>query len=213
MAKEILCFGDSNTWGWRPENCGGAPARFDRDTRWTALVQKALGEEYHIIEEGLNGRTTIFDDPVSPERCGICAIDMLMYTHAPDMAIVMLGTNDMKEHLHTTNYAVAMGVQRIANRILTLGAAAQKPPKVLVVSPIRIAEGADARHPSFPPEAVQRSETLADRIRAAVSALPVEFLDGKTIAEPSETDHLHLDAHGHARFAARLEKEIRRMLG
>lgn len=213
MAKEILCFGDSNTWGWRPENCGGAPARFDRGTRWTALVQKALGEEYHIIEEGLNGRTTIFDDPVSPERCGICAIDMLMYTHAPDMAIVMLGTNDMKEHLHTTNYAVAMGVQRIANRILTLGAAAQKPPKVLVVSPIRIAEGADARHPSFPPEAVQRSETLADRIRAAVSALPVEFLDGKTIAEPSETDHLHLDAQGHARFAARLEKEIRRMLG
>lgn len=213
MAKEILCFGDSNTWGWRPENCGGAPARFDRDTRWTSLVQKALGEEYHIVEEGLNGRTTVFDDPIAPERCGIRAIDMLMYTHATDMAIVMLGTNDMKEHLHTTNHAIAGGVQMIASRILTLGAAAEKPPKVLVVSPIRIGEGVGVRHASFPPESVRRSETLAEEIRAAVAALPVEFLDGKTVAEPSETDHLHLDAQGHARLAARLEKEIRRMLG
>lgn len=213
MAKEILCFGDSNTWGWRPENRGGAPARFDRETRWTALVQRALGEEYHIDEEGLNGRTTVFEDPTSPERCGIRYIEMLMYTHAPDLVVLMLGTNDMKEHLHTTNHAIARGVQMIASRILTLGQAGGKTPKVLVVSPIRIAEGVGARHPSFPPEAVQRSETLADEIRAEVAALPVRFIDGKTVAEPSEEDRLHLDARGHAQFAARLEKEIREMLG
>ena len=177
------------------------------------LDDTLLGEGWEVLEEGMNGRTTVFEDPTSPERCGIRYIEMLMYTHAPDLVVLMLGTNDMKEHLHTTNHAIARGVQMIASRILTLGQAGGKTPKVLVVSPIRIAEGVGARHPSFPPEAVRRSETLADEIRAEVAALPVRFIDGKTVAEPSEEDRLHLDARGHAQFAARLEKEIREMLG
>ena len=68
--KHIICFGDSNTHGY----CGdaadfdgvpqpGGAMRFSEASRWPRLVQAALGEEYLIIEEGLNGRTTVFEDP------------------------------------------------------------------------------------------------------------------------------------------------------
>ena len=54
----ILCFGDSNTWGYKPDKSG----RYDENIRWTGLLQKKLGSGYHIIEEGLCGRTTVFQD-------------------------------------------------------------------------------------------------------------------------------------------------------
>ena len=63
----ILCFGDSNTWGYKPDKTG----RFDENTRWTALLQKKLGPAYHIIEEGLCGRTTVFHDELREGRRGL----------------------------------------------------------------------------------------------------------------------------------------------
>ena len=63
----ILCFGDSNTWGYKPDKTG----RFDEKTRWTGLLQQKLGPEYHIIEEGLCGRTTVFQDELRESRRGL----------------------------------------------------------------------------------------------------------------------------------------------
>ncbi|MBS7614601.1 hypothetical protein KEJ18_02550 [Candidatus Bathyarchaeota archaeon] len=57
---EVLCYGDSNTCGADPQTGG----RFSIDERWPGVLQKALGEDYHVIEEGLGGRTTVWDDPV-----------------------------------------------------------------------------------------------------------------------------------------------------
>ena len=67
MKKHIVCLGDSNTHGYCADPAGCADsglARFNENERWTCLLQKALGEEYLVIEEGLCGRTTVFDDPV-----------------------------------------------------------------------------------------------------------------------------------------------------
>jgi hypothetical protein len=64
--KEILCFGDSLTWGWNPVDRG----RYPFEKRWTGVLQKELGKDYRIIEEGLNGRTTIWDDPIEGEKSG-----------------------------------------------------------------------------------------------------------------------------------------------
>ena len=63
----ILCFGDSNTWGYKPDKTG----RFDEKTRWTGLLQQKLGPEYHIIEEGLCGRMTVFQDELRESRRGL----------------------------------------------------------------------------------------------------------------------------------------------
>ena len=89
----ILCFGDSNTYGYRPDGSG----RFDADTRWTGLLQKKLGTNDRIIEEGLCGRTTVFSDELREGRRGLDTIGILLESHAPvDLLILMLGTNDCK---------------------------------------------------------------------------------------------------------------------
>lgn len=71
--KTILCYGDSNTWGWNPKDA----SRFTREERWTGLLMQELGEEFYVIEEGLNGRTTIFDDPIE----GIEKMDKPILSH------------------------------------------------------------------------------------------------------------------------------------
>lgn len=89
----ILCFGDSNTYGYRPDGSG----RFGADTRWTGLLQKKLGTNDRIIEEGLCGRTTVFSDELREGRRGLDTIGILLESHAPvDLLILMLGTNDCK---------------------------------------------------------------------------------------------------------------------
>lgn len=67
--KSILCFGDSNTWGWNPGNA----SRYSLDQRWPGLLMKELGPDYYVIEEGLSGRTTVCDDPVEGVKFASCS--------------------------------------------------------------------------------------------------------------------------------------------
>ena len=88
--KQILCFGDSNTYGLIPKEGG----RYPWGIRWTSILNEKLGlENYRVIEEGLCGRTTIFDDPLREGRCGIRMLPVVLETHNPiDIIVVMLGT-------------------------------------------------------------------------------------------------------------------------
>ena len=142
--KQILCFGDSNTWGFCPQSTSVACCRYPFSQRWTGVLQGMLGDGYRIAEEGLNGRTTVFEDPLFPDRRGVDAIDMLVRTHSPlDLVLIMLGTNDMKDHLGTTNHAVARGVRALCEHALSVGAESGKKPRVLAVSPIAIGENVE----------------------------------------------------------------------
>ena len=99
MEKRILCFGDSNTWGYDAYSGG----RFARDVRWTGVLQNTLAKDYHIIEEGLCGRTTVFDDPLNEGLNGFRYLLPCLQSHLPiDMLIIMLGTNDCKERFAAT---------------------------------------------------------------------------------------------------------------
>lgn len=77
--KTILCYGDSNTWGYIP----AAGERLPYEARWTGVLQKSLGDRCRVIEEGLNGRTTVWDDPFKPGRNGLKALRPILDTHAP----------------------------------------------------------------------------------------------------------------------------------
>ena len=91
--RRILCFGDSNTWGYDP----ATGERFDEQTRWTGVLQAALGGDYTVIEEGLNGRTTVWDDPIEGHKNGHEYLVPCLETHRPlDLVVLMLGTNDLK---------------------------------------------------------------------------------------------------------------------
>lgn len=106
--KNVLCFGDSNTWGYNPIKGGERHLYKDR---WTTHLQSYLGEDYLIIPEGLNGRTTVWDDPVKGEVNGKKYLKPCLESHKPiDLVIIMLGTNDLKAKFNLPSVDIAAGV-------------------------------------------------------------------------------------------------------
>lgn len=205
--RTILCFGDSNTYGESPEGFG----RYERHERWTGRLQAALGEGYLVIEEGLNGRTTVWEDPVEGDKCGKKHLPVCLETHAPlDLVILMLGTNDLKARFSATPTDVAKGAEALLRMILRAdnGRRAQ-PPKVLLVSPIHL------RATTFLGEVF--GDRRADSMRlAALYAAAAErngaaYMDAAQFAQASTLDGLHLDRDGHASLAAAFENEIRQI--
>ncbi len=113
MKKHIVCIGDSNTHGYcaDPADCAEGGIRFNEDERWTCLLQKALGEDYLVTEEGLSGRTTVFPDPLHESMDALGVIYALLKSHeAVDLLVIMLGTNDVKERLGANAACIAIGM-------------------------------------------------------------------------------------------------------
>jgi lysophospholipase L1-like esterase len=77
--KTVLCYGDSNTWGYDPVS----QSRFDIHTRWAGVARDLLGSDWHVIEEGLNGRTTVWDDPIEGDKNGKTYLPPCLATHRP----------------------------------------------------------------------------------------------------------------------------------
>ena len=132
--KTVLCFGDSNTWGYDPLT----RERFDRDIRWPGVLRNELGEDYLVLEEGLNGRTTIWGDPIDgAHKNGSRYLLPCLESHAPlDLVVIMLGTNDLKRRFGVPAEDIARGAARL------VGIARQSmcgprcdAPQVLLVAP------------------------------------------------------------------------------
>ena len=138
MKKRILCFGDSNTWGYDP----GTAERFPEDVRWTSLLQSLLGPEYAVLEEGQNGRTTVFADPVEGSKSGMAYLEPCLETANPLQAVViMLGTNDAKDRFGCNAYQISQSVKRLGEIVLRRDYAPYQKPELLIVSPIEINGG------------------------------------------------------------------------
>ena len=106
----IVAFGDSNTWGSDPSTGG----RFPRPQRWLSVFQRELGADFEVIAEGLNGRTTVHDDPIEPYRCGADALPPCLMSHAPvDLVLLALGCNDLKKRFSLSAFDIAEGAARL----------------------------------------------------------------------------------------------------
>ena len=112
--KEILCFGDSNTHGYMP----GIGTRYPADIRWSGRLGRLLGNDYHVVEEGMDGRTTAFEDEIQPYRSALGYIDPCLKTHAPlDLIIIMLGTNDTKTRYNVSAEEIGFGMEELLLRL------------------------------------------------------------------------------------------------
>lgn len=148
--KQILCFGDSNTWGLD----GETGKRFSWEERWTGILQEKLADrDIRIVEEGLCGRTTIFEDPLRLGRRGTELLPTLLETHTPDAVVLMLGTNDCKIIFGASAEIIGKGIARLLEQINQY---ADKM-KVLVISPIYLGEKVwqDGYDQEFSPESVE----------------------------------------------------------
>ncbi|MDC7225779.1 MAG: SGNH/GDSL hydrolase family protein [Spirochaetales bacterium] len=215
--KNILCFGDSNTWGYDGEN----GERFPYDKRWTSLVQAELGNAYNIIPEGLNGRTTVWDDPFNPCRNGHDALPFCLLSHKPlDLVILMLGTNDSKNFYHNTPFSIGKGIRRLVEMIQASDAGrGGAAPRILLMSPAPVIQG-DQSRASFDlrefadidghdPSIV--SGGLAGEYRKKAEEYGCDFLDAGTVAEVCTADGVHLTAEGHKALASAVSSKLREM--
>lgn len=208
MLKNIMCFGDSNTYGF----IAGSGGRYDENTRWTRLLQKKLGASYNVIEEGLNGRTTVYDDPEKKFMNGSEYLEMCVATHRPiDLVILMLGTNDSKERYHAEPEDIAGGMERLV-RILREPSVYHK--EVLIVSPIHISERILQSEycDSFGGlKGAEKSKKLAAEYERIAKEYHCYYLDAADVATADNTDAIHLDASGHAALAEAFYHKIKEL--
>ncbi len=200
--KNILCFGDSNTYGLIPNTNG----RYPFEVRWTGILAQKLGfQDYHVIEEGLCGRTTMFDDPLRDGRCGVKILPAILETHYPiDLTIIMLGTNDCKTIYGATAEIIAKGVARLINQVRSVA----KESKILLVSPIHLGNNIENFDSEFSDFSVEVSKNIAGSYRKTSEIEKVYFLDASEVCEPSVDDEEHLNEKGHRLFAEAMLKTI-----
>ncbi|MEG2625814.1 MAG: SGNH/GDSL hydrolase family protein [Christensenella sp.] len=211
--KTIVCYGDSNTWGCSPINC----ERIARNLRWTGALQSLLGDDYLIYEEGMNARTTMFDDPIEPYRSGVAYIEPCMYTDSPvDLLVIMLGTNDVKTHLGQTAFSISKGIERliIAAQNPVFGRD-NKPCEILIVSPVEIFKGVAHTWLGdyFNENSVETARELAPRYKAMAELYGCHFMDAAAVAEPSPVDCVHMDEKNHAKLARAIYSCVKEILG
>ena len=215
MKKHIVCFGDSNTHGYcaDPSDCADGGDRFNEAERWTCLLQTLLGEGYLVLEEGLSGRTTCFDDPLTEGLNGLAAITPCLMTHEKvDLLIVMLGTNDVKDRFGCTAECVAQGLGRLLRKARATECWSGGIPRILVIAPPPIGEGMyqSPVAPIMGSHCVPKSQALARCFREECAALGIPFLDAGALGcEFNPIDHMHLTKSAHHRLATTLSQTVR----
>ena len=206
--KTILCYGDSNTYGFNPKTMG----RYSASERWTGILAEKLGKEYKVIEEGLNGRTTVFDRPEASWKNGKPYLLPCLLSHKPlDYVVIMLGTNDCNSNLKLSSEDIAGGMEVLIKLVLE-DAKEFLPylPKLIVVAPAPILP--DYHGSVFAADlddySVQKSEELAEKYKALANKYSCSFIDCSVKVEVSKIDSEHLTEAGHQTLAELIYNEI-----
>ncbi|WP_416408706.1 SGNH/GDSL hydrolase family protein [Agrobacterium rosae] len=213
MTKTVLCYGDSLTWGFDAENLG----RHAFEDRWSSVLQKALGTDVNVIAEGLNGRTTAYDDHLADcDRNGARILPTLLHSHAPlDLVIIMLGTNDLKRGIGSGNAVGAVkGVERLINLVRShVWSFDDEQPEILIVSAPHICETGNETFAAMYVGAIEQSQMMGSLYRDLADDKGCGFFDAASVAVTTPVDGVHLDAENTRAIGRGLEPVVRMMLG
>lgn len=209
----ILCFGDSNTFGTVPMRSPDHDDRYPAGMRWPGIVSKALGGRFNVIEEGLPGRTTVHDDAIEgASRNGKTYLLPCLGSHKPLDAIVLaLGTNDLKTRFALTPEDVRRSIEALLEVIdQSRCGRGGSSPRIVLVAPAPIEEV------GFLGEifvgGAAKSHRLAEKYRAIAEARGLAFVDAGAVARVSPVDGVHLGAEEHARIGAAIAETLTRVL-
>ncbi len=214
MKKHIVCYGDSNTHGYRASDNG----RFDESQRWPCLLQQRLGGDYLIIEEGLSGRTTCFDDPLFEGLSGLDYLYPCLMSHEPvDLLVIMLGTNDTKERFGASAACIALGLKRLVEKAkASADCWRDGKPNILVVTPQNIgrAYAQSEVAETMGRGCAEKSEGLAEEYRKIAELTGCHYLDANEVVTdgPNDIDYMHLTGEGHRQLAEALALRIAEIL-
>ena len=205
----IVAFGNSNTWGYDP----ATGTRFPRAQRWPGVLERELGADFEVIAEGLNGRTTVHDDPIEPHRCGADALPSCLMSHMPlDLLIVALGCNDLKKRFSVSAFDIAEGAARLIAIARGCGVGpGGGTPKIVLVAPPPIQKLTDFAE-MFEGGA-EKSRLLGQRYADVAKREGVAFLNAGAVIRCSNLDGIHYEADQHERFGRAIAEAARRALG
>lgn len=206
--KTILCYGDSNTWGHNPVT----EERFDRHERWAGVLRETLGEGYLVIEEGLNGRTTVWDDPLEEHRNGKSYLIPCLATHRPlDLVIILLGTNDLKMRFSLPACDIAKGAGVLVDVVQKSGAGYDgQPPEVLLLAPPPVTT-LNENSEKFA-GSIEKSKRFAQHYRQVAEEYRCHFLDTGQAIVSSPLDGIHLELEEHRKLGLAVAEKVKAIL-
>jgi lysophospholipase L1-like esterase len=206
--KVILCYGDSNTWGYDP----ATQERFPRDKRWTGVLRRALGEGYLVIEEGLNGRTTVWDDPIEGYKNGKEYLIPCLETHKPiDLVIIMLGTNDLKMRFSVPACDIAAGAGVLVDIVARseTGPRDSAPP-VLVIAPPPVAKLTEFAE--MFEDSTAKSKMLSHHFQLVAEERGCALLDASDVIVSSDLDGIHFEMDEHQKLGEAVAARVRQIV-
>jgi lysophospholipase L1-like esterase len=197
MTYPILVYGDSLSWGIIPNT----RERLPFEARWPGVMEGELvraGRPVRVVEDCLNGRRTVWEDPYKPGRNGAIGLEQRIEVNMPlSLVILMLGANDFQSmHPHNAWHSA----QGIAALVHAIRRAPIEPgmhlPDILIVAPplTQIPRGPLA--PKFE-GAAEKSAGLARAYEEVARTLDCNFFDAGRVTRSSTVDGIHLDADQH----------------
>ena len=209
--KTVLCYGDSNTHGFVPETA----LRYPKDVRYPGRLQTLLGDDYLVIEEGCNGRTTLSKEPGSEWKNGLDYLRPCLNSHKPvDIVIMMLGSNDLKKYYNLSAEEIAYGAGVLCDVIKEFTPEKQGyAPKIILVCPPEIGENimSSPFKEMYTPDAIPRSKELPPLYKKIAEEKGCIFFNAAEYIGPSECDSLHLTPEAHAVLAEKLAELVRQI--
>ncbi len=204
--RQILCFGDSNTWGYAPVSA----ERYPHDVRWTGVMAAQLGNCFNVVEEGQNGRTTVWDDPLEGgHKNGLMYLPACLESHHPiDLVILMLGTNDLKARFSLTALDIALGAERLVQTIQrSVWGVEGNAPDVLLAAPPPIDPKDDAGEMFA--GAREKSDELARRYAEVADRCNCHLIDVGTIVAVDPADGIHYSREAHRQLGLAMATRVK----
>jgi len=218
--KKIMIFGDSNTWGYNPNEfhpVSGACLRYPEDVRWTGILQKELGDDYEIISMGYCGRTMVFDDPCANGRNGLAGLEISFRSVEPvDMVVIMLGTNDLKDMFGASGIILGAAMERLVRELKNLIAFPTCPDAgIMIVNPANVKACADGSFVyGFSETSVEHGKELCEQYSNVAKICGCEFFDADAlegiVLDPA--DGVHLTPADHKILGLAMAEKIRTVI-
>jgi lysophospholipase L1-like esterase len=202
--KTILCYGDSNTYGYVPM---GGGKRYPRDITWPAILERLQGGRSRVIDEGLNGRTTGFADSIDPYMDGSQYVLPCILSHLPlDWIVIMLGTNDCKEKFRLTGEEITSSMERLLRAVTECLRWEKSEAKLLLIAPVPLKSAAVGIKNSA--RSVRESLKLPNLYGQLAEKFGIAFLDASNAVSAIGPDGIHLTPKNHEELAAAVNNVI-----
>jgi lysophospholipase L1-like esterase len=207
--KTIVCFGDSNTWGYN----GETGTRHAREHRWPLVLAATLGDGYDVIPEGQNSRTSVVEDLIEGPKRGRDYLLPCLESHMPvDLLVLLLGTNDLKHRYGLSAWDIAQGVGVLARMAQSSPFGPDgRAPEVLLIAPPPVAKLTGFAE--MFEGAAEKSRGLGRQYRAVAEELGCRFLDAGELVRSSDSDGIHLEAEEQVKLGKAVADEVRRLFG